>query len=115
MPSESAKRRQAQKKERDRQRQKQASAKKQQKAEQVNGASGGVNGESGGVNGESEGATDGSVGPVTPAANDSEVKSKPVDKKRAARSCTGEQLLREIFDKNYLRISRRTGIPSSVT
>lgn len=83
MPSESAKKRQAQKKERDRQRQKQASAKKKQKAEQVNGA----NGE---VNGESEGACVGAVGPVTSTANGTEVKSKPVDKKTAARSCTGE-------------------------
>lgn len=71
MPSESAKKRQAQKRERDRQRQKQASAKKNQKAEQVAA--------NGGANGGSEGA----------CASAEEVKSKVVDKKTAARSCTG--------------------------
>ena len=78
MPSESAKKRQAQKKERDRQRQKQASAKRKQKAEQVNGTSEGVNGE------ESEGAC-----AATAVPSSTVVKSKVVDKKVAARSCTG--------------------------
>ncbi|CAI8033121.1 ATP-binding cassette sub-family F member 2 [Geodia barretti] len=85
MPSESAKKRQAQKKERERQRQKQTSAKKKQKAEeQVNGASGGVDG-----NECSEGACAAAPGAVTPSEDDAKVKSKPVDKKSAARSCTG--------------------------
>ena len=82
MPSESAKKRQAQKKERERQRQKQASAKRKQKTVQVNGANGDVTGDS-------EGACAAASGPV-PAVEDPQVKSKPVDKKMAARSCTGK-------------------------
>ena len=88
MPSESAKKRQAQKKERERQRQKQASAKNKHKAvEQVNGASGGVD-----RNECSEGACAAAPGGVTPSEDDAKVKSKPVDKKSAARSCTGRRL-----------------------
>ena len=82
MPSESAKRRQAQKKDRERQRQQQASARKKQQPPkqeeeeekpQINGAVGAC----------------AAAGPV----DDVQVKSKAVDKKAAARSCTGELLL----------------------
>ena len=86
MPSESAKKRQAQKKERERQRQIQASAKKKQKAaEQVNGAVAGVDGDEC-----SDGACAAAPGDVHPSEEDTKVKSKPVDKKAAARSCTGK-------------------------
>ena len=80
MPSESAKKRQAQKKERERQRQKQASTKAKQKADQANGACGGVNGDS-------EGASVAAVGSVGAEERD---QTKVVSKKIAARSCTGQ-------------------------
>ena len=80
MPSESAKKRQAQKKERERQRQKQASTKAKQKADQANGACGGVNGDS-------EGACAAAVGSVAAEERD---QTKVVSKKIAARSCTGQ-------------------------
>ena len=81
MPSESAKRRQAQKKDRERQRQQQASArKKQQPPKQEEEEKPQVNGVVGAC---------AAAGPV----DDVQVKSKAVDKKAAARSCTGELLL----------------------
>lgn len=93
MPSESVKKRQAQKKERDRQRQRQASAKKKQKEDQVNGTNGDV------VNGGSEGAC--------ATADPEEVKSKIVDKKTAARSCTGQvfawRALYSVYCPNFER------------
>ena len=100
MPSESAKKRQAQKKERERQRHKQASAKRnQQKVEHENGASPGVNGD--------EGACAASV---QPPEEETRVKSKPVDKKAAARSCTGKSL--PLYNSVFV-VSYFTGVLSS--
>ena len=116
MPSESAKKRQAQKKERERQRQKQASARKnQQKAEHVNGASAVVDGRE-------DGACAAGPGAVPPPTEDEtvRVKSKPLDKKAVARSCTGRFLtnfngLERIFAVVLQKLHRRVGVTPSVT